>query len=61
MGPELGGGDVLAVRSKGGTSRVPTVAYYSAREKGTGDAGMLGEESLQHPYVPPTRDWCVPH
>ena len=37
------------------------VAYYSAREEGTGGAGTLGEESLQRSYVPPSRDWCVPH
>ena len=60
-GPGLEGGGVQVVRSKGGRSRVPAVAYYSAREEGTGSAGTLGEESLQHPYVPPTRDWCVPH
>ena len=49
------------VRSKGGRSRVPATAYYSAREEGTGSAGTLGEESLRHPQVPPSRDWCVPH
>ena len=36
------------VRSKGGRSGVPTAAYYSAREEGTGGAGTLGEESLHH-------------
>ena len=39
----------------------PAVAYYSAREEGTGGAGTLEEESLRHPYMPPSRDWCVPH
>ena len=48
------------VRSKGGRSRVPAAAYYSAREEGTGSADMLGEESLQCLYMPPSRDWCVP-
>ena len=48
-GPGLGGGGVPAVRSKGGRSGVPAAAYYSAREEGTGGAGTLGEESLQHP------------
>ena len=60
-GPGLGGGGVLAVQSKGGKTGVPAAAYYSAREEGTGDANTLGEESLQHPYVPPSHDWCVPH
>ena len=54
------------VRNKGGRSRVPTAAYYSAayysaREEGTRGAGKLREESLRHPYVPPSCDWCVPH
>ena len=49
------------VRSKGGRSRVPAVAYYSAREEGTSGAGSLGEESLRRPHVPPSRDWCVSH
>ena len=44
--PGLGGGGVPAVQSKGGGSRVPAVAYYSAREEGTGGAGTLTEESL---------------
>ena len=61
VGPGLGGAGVLAVGSKGGRSRVPAVAYYSAREEGTGSAGTLGEESLRHPYVLPSHDWCVPH
>ena len=60
-GPGLGGGNVPVVRSKGGRSGVPAVAYYSAREEGTGGAGTLGEESLQHPYVPPSCDWCARH
>ena len=47
------------VRGKGGKSRVPAVAYYSAREEGTGGAGTLGEESLRRPDVPPSRDWYV--
>ena len=59
-GPGLGGGGVPAVRSKGGRRGVPAVAYYSAREEVTGGAGLLGEESLRHPHVPPSRDWCVP-
>ena len=60
--PGLGGRGVPAVRSKGGRSGVPAVAYYSAREEGTGGACTLGEESLgRRPYVPPSRDWCVPH
>ena len=58
--PRLGRGDVLAVRSKGGRSRVPAVAYCSAREAGTGGAGTL-KENLWCPNVPPSRDWCVPH
>ena len=37
-GPGLGGGGVPAVQSKGGRSRVPAAAYYSAREEGTGGA-----------------------
>ena len=48
-GPGLGGGGVPAVRSKGGRSRVPTAAYYSAREEGRGGAGTLKEESLRCP------------
>ena len=40
--------------------RVPAVAYYSAGKEGTGGAGTLGEESLQRPYVLPSRDWCFP-
>ena len=60
-GPGLGGGGVPAVGSKGGRNGVPAVAHYSAREAGTGSAGTLGEESLRHPYVPPSCDWCVPH
>ena len=64
-GPGLGGGGVPKVRSKGGRSRVPAVAYYSAahysaREEGTGSAGAL-EERLRCPHVPPSHDWCVPH
>ena len=55
VGPGLGGGGVPAVQSKGGGSRVPAVAYYSAREEGTGGAGVLVEESLRHLYVPPSR------
>ena len=58
--PGLGGGGVPVVRSKGGRNRVPTAAYYSAREEGTGGTGALGEESLRRPYVPPSRDWRVP-
>ena len=61
VGPGLGGEGVPVVQSKGGRSGVPAAAYCSAREEGTGGAGMLGEESLRHPYVPPSRDWCVPH
>ena len=34
--------------------------WHSGREEGTGSAGTLGEESLWCPYVPPSRDWCVP-
>ena len=60
-GPGLGGGGVLLVPSKGGRSRVPAGAYYSAGGERTGGAGTLGEESLQHPYVLPSRDWCVLH
>ena len=48
------------VGSTGGRSRVPTVAYYSTGEEGTGGAGTLGEESLRHSYMPPSHDWCVP-
>ena len=48
-GPGLGGGGVPVVRSKEGRSGVPAAAHYSAREEGTGGAGTLGEESLQHP------------
>ena len=44
----------------GGRSGVPAAAHCSAREEGTGRAGALGEESLQHLYVPPSHDWCVP-
>ena len=47
-------------RSKGGRSGVPPAAYYSARVEGTGGAGTLGEESLQHLYMPLSRDWCAP-
>ena len=32
-----------------------------AREEGTGSADTLGVKSLWRPYVPPSRDWCVPH
>ena len=46
---------------RGRQEQSPHVAYYSAREEGTGGADALGEESLRHPYVPPSRDWCVPH
>ena len=60
-GPGLGGGGAPAAWSKGGRSGVPTAAYCSAREEGTCCAGMLGEESLRCPYVPPSRDWGVPH
>ena len=49
------------VRSEGDRSGVPAAAYYSAREDGMGGAGTLEEESLRRPYVPPSRDWCVPH
>ena len=49
------------MQSKGGRSRVPAAAYYSVREEGTGGAGTLGEENLQRPNVPPSRDWCAPH
>ena len=59
-GPGLEGGGVQVVRSKGDRSRVPAVAYYSAREEGTRGSGTLGEESLWLPYLPPSRDWCVP-
>ena len=59
-GPGLGEGGVPAVQSKGGRRGVPGAAYYSAREEGTGGAGVLGEESLWRPYVPPSPDWCVP-
>ena len=41
--------------------RVPTGSYYSAREEGTGGAGVLGEESLRSPCVPLSGDWYVPH
>ena len=54
-GPGLGGGNVPVVRSKGGRSGVPAVAYYSARGDGTGGGGTL-EESQQYPYMPPSRD-----
>ena len=47
--------------SEGGRSRVPSVAYYSARDEGTGGAGTLEEESLQVPYVPPSHEVCPPH
>ena len=60
-GPWAGRRGVQAVRSKGGRSRVPAAAYYSAREEGTGSAGRLGEERLRHPDVPPSHDWYVPH
>ena len=59
-GPGLGGRGVPVVRSKGGRSGVPAAAYYSVRAEGTGGAGMLGEVNLRLPYVPPSRDWCVP-
>ena len=58
-GPWAGRRGVPAVRSKGGRSGVPVVAYYRAREEGAGGAGTLGEESLRCPYVPPSHDWCV--
>ena len=45
-GPGLRRGGVPAVQNKGGSNRVPAVAYYSAREEGTGNAGTLEEESL---------------
>ena len=40
---------VPGVPSKGSRSGFLAVAYYSAREEGTGGAGTLGEESLKHP------------
>ena len=43
-------------RKQGRQERSSAVAYYSAREEGTGRAGSLGEESLWHPCVPPSRD-----
>ena len=58
-GPGQGGGGIPEVQSKGGRSRVPTAAYYSAREEGRGSAGTL-VESLRAPNMPPSRDWCVP-
>ena len=60
-GSGLGGGGVPGVQSKGGRSGVPAATYYGAREEGTGGAGTLGKESLRHPYMPPSCDWCVPH
>ena len=33
---------------------------HTARDEGTGRAGTLGEESLGLPYLPSSRDWCVP-
>ena len=53
-GPGLGGVGVLGVWSKGGRSGVPSAAYYSAREEGTGSSGTLGEESLR-------RHTCLHH
>ena len=46
---------------QGRHQRSPCGGNCSAREEGTGGAGMLGEESLRCPYVPPSLDWCVPH
>ena len=46
--------------SEGGRSGGPAVAYYSAREEGTGGAGTLREESLWLGYMPPSHDWWVP-
>ena len=40
VGPGLGEGGVLDMRSKGGRSGVPAAAYYSAREEGT--TGIAG-------------------
>ena len=46
---------------QGRQEQSPWYAHYSAKEEDTGGAGMLGEESLRHLYMPPLCDWCVPH
>ena len=59
-GPWTGRRGCPGSRKQGRQERSSAVAYYSAREEGTGGAGTL-EESLWHPYMPPSRDWCAPH
>ena len=60
-GPWAGRRGCPSSAKQGRQERVPAMAYHSAREEGTVGAGTLGEESLRRPYMPPSRDWCVPH